>query len=411
MRAEKRRGLAAVAAILVGSLAFASLGEIAVRAQQSGTVLPQTLTFAGSDSAVIEIDVRGPLPASYSTVLQLEFGPDGNQVTTPPPDPLLADTVRFTLSNSGNTASFSPAGGSAGGGTFPQKQVDLSRPDAVRAPGLYALSIIHLMAIPEGTTETWKLEIAGLPRQRLRADGYLTPGSAFRSLSPTGGSAGQPQFTVTPSAIATGTFATLHVTSSGGFDLSHVAPGQIDIAPADDVDSVQIHEPSEMSLTVSFVIRSSAEPGNRMLTITIGNVSVHQNLTFTQGPATSISPAGHNSTNSLVNATIEVVARGGADLSHVWSDHDVRVYPSADLWVVEVTHQTAGSFTVGLGWYLPLPDRNITRTLYVDSDVNLSAKFSLAELGEQRVCQPNQHCCESLNGVCTLCLPRDQLYR
>src|SRR3954447_12274619 len=124
-------------------------------AQPSGTLLPETLTFSDASAAVVEFDVSGPKTANSQTVVLLEFGPDGNAVTSPPPALQLPPTAGLALSFNGNSKTYVP-GSDESGQPFPLKQVALARLQPATAPGLYALSIVHLQEIPAGTVETWK---------------------------------------------------------------------------------------------------------------------------------------------------------------------------------------------------------------------------------------------------------------
>src|SRR5262245_60473351 len=180
---SSHRGLAAsiAAAVLLLSIPPAL-------AQTSGTVLGQTVTAFGAAASTMEINVAGPKSANTTTKLFLEFGPDGN-ATSPPPNPSLPGTVNFRVTSSINAAivNFGPGGGT-NPPAFPNKFVVLVRPDPTNAPGLYILSVTTLTDIPVGTTETWRLEISGLPTS-LRVMGSVDQGT-FRSLTPVGVSGG-----------------------------------------------------------------------------------------------------------------------------------------------------------------------------------------------------------------------------
>jgi hypothetical protein len=72
----------------VAALALFSMWSVAVP-QQSGTVAHQTLTFAGTTTAVVQIEVAGFRSPDTTTELLIEFIRDGNGGASPPPDPSL----------------------------------------------------------------------------------------------------------------------------------------------------------------------------------------------------------------------------------------------------------------------------------------------------------------------------------
>jgi hypothetical protein len=211
-------------AVLAG-IAWVSLSTTAAPYEEAGTVLPDTVTFLNSATAIMEVDVAGgetgKTPNSQMVVV-LEFGPDGNAITGPPPDPALPDTVKLTLSSNDVPKVYMPAGGDPRQ-PFPDKRVELRRLQPSTAPGLYSLSIIHLKEIPPRATETWKLEITVLPAKGLRATGAVTQGTFLSSL-PLGVSQGSPAISITLTEIKTALSAHSVDTSRGGFDLSKRAP-------------------------------------------------------------------------------------------------------------------------------------------------------------------------------------------
>lgn len=172
-----RSGLVAAVLLLLSA-------PIAV-AQPSGTVLRQTMTVLNDSTPVMEITVAGPKSATTTTKLFLEFGPDGNNMTSPAPNPSLPESVNFRITANFNPAvvNFSPTGG-VDTNSFPNKIVALSLGDPTNAPGFYVLSVTHLADIPANMTETWKLEIIGVPTP-LRITGSVDQG-AFKSLVPVG---------------------------------------------------------------------------------------------------------------------------------------------------------------------------------------------------------------------------------
>lgn len=171
--------------VMLGTLV--GLLPAAAGAQQSGTMLGQTLTLIkGTANASMDFTIAANKSTNTTTRIILEIGPDGNAPPPPPPDPNLPSTVRFRVTKTGvaNPTDFTTAGG-AEAANFPNKIVALSKgletPDDPR--GLYVLSITHL---DPGTTaaESWRLELQNLPTG-LRAIAAIDQGT-FTNLSPTG---------------------------------------------------------------------------------------------------------------------------------------------------------------------------------------------------------------------------------
>ena len=182
-------GLVAAALLLLNA-------PVAV-AQPSGTVLRQTVTTLGASTPTIEVTIPGPKTASTTTKLFLEFGPDGNGQTSPAPNPSLPADLNFRVTSSINPAvvNFSPAG-SVDVSSFPNKIVALTPLDPTNAPGFFVLSVTHQVDVPASTTETWKVEIIGVPTP-LRVTGSIDQG-AFKSLVPIGLCTGGPCPNVCP---------------------------------------------------------------------------------------------------------------------------------------------------------------------------------------------------------------------
>src|SRR3954447_2028789 len=145
--------------------------------QQSGTVLRTSSTVLGGMTATMEIDVAGPKTANTETNLLLEFGPDGNGRTNPVPDPALPTTTTFTVSSSSGGSHVFPLFGGFESQAFPGKNVAFNLLDPPTSPGLYSLSIVHLQEIPTGVTETWKVQINGLPRAGVRTIASVRQGA------------------------------------------------------------------------------------------------------------------------------------------------------------------------------------------------------------------------------------------
>ena len=178
-RADHRRRGAAITA------AVACLWVSAATAQQSGTVFGQTMTFLAAPSATMQFDIAGFKAQGTQTVLNLEFGPDGNGTANPSPDPNLPAGVSFVLSRTINGVLISKTFSKAGIDdltTFPGKEIIFNHPtDATNAPGFYKLTVVHTQDVPVGTTETWNLAISGLPAGRVLMHHYRVDGEHSNS--------------------------------------------------------------------------------------------------------------------------------------------------------------------------------------------------------------------------------------
>jgi hypothetical protein len=178
------------------ALAVATLTANAAHAQQSGSLGVQTATVlkGGNTDPSIDIDINGGTsgkPNGTTTRVLVEIGADGQ--TFPVPDPNLPNTVVFKVSKMGvaGTADFTTIGGSEAVKFAPKVVVLLKGfEDPMNARGLYVLAISHTCSptpcqgVPANATETWKLEITGLP-MGLRVAYAITDGT-FKGLAPTG---------------------------------------------------------------------------------------------------------------------------------------------------------------------------------------------------------------------------------
>jgi hypothetical protein len=217
-----------------------------------------------------------------------------------------------------------------------------------------------------------------------------------------------PQISITPAVVETGYIDSLVIASTGGFDLSKVDQAHVTISPDNDIREVRVRSATQTSLVLSVYLSSNAELGSRTLTVRAGDIAATGTFTVTQGPAITVARLGHNTSNSWVVATVEVRARGGVNLSKV-EFGDVDTDRSDQVTVMEVTHQTQDSLTVGF-LFDPSVDRNVVRYLTILRDINLTAEFALAEPDGPRICKRLEHCCQMQSGSpCSLCLPIDQL--
>jgi hypothetical protein len=93
-----------------------------------------------------------------------------------------------------------------------------------------------------------------------------------------------------PNTVKAGTSPALTVNSSGFFDLSQVPASQISVSPGTGISNIQISNATPQTATVSFDIASVATPGQRVLVINAGDVTVAIKLLVEAGPAPVCSP-------------------------------------------------------------------------------------------------------------------------
>ena len=393
-----------------------SFASVAAHSQQSGTALSDTVTFSGTGTATMEIAVSGPRDPNTATILSLDFGQDGTGV--PAASVMIPDTVSFTVSNAGNSKTFSPAGSDTSQ-PFPNKQVNFSRPDMTSRPNLFALSVIHLAEIPAGTAETWRVTVAGLPLTNWRAIGTVQQGN-FTSLTPSGFSYGINPIDIAPVPVMTGGTATLTVTSRTGFDLSHVGPAQVSISPDDDIGPITVTQASAQSLTLSFEVLNSADPGNWTLNIRANDTTVHGTFAVAQGPAIRISPPIKNPNSPSASAWVITSPGDLLDFSTVTAA-DVSLTGRLGAFPTFTGHptisdQTNRSMKISIGSF---GDKRPTLSLKVN---NRTFRVSIATEASDpfRTCLTGDRCCDVprpirfprlFNRACIVCLPRDQLCR
>jgi hypothetical protein len=95
---------------------------------------------------------------------------------------------------------------------------------------------------------------------------------------------------VTPKTVKAGTSPALTVNSSGFFDLSQVSASQISVSPGTGVSNIRVSNATPTSATVTFDIGSTAAPGERMLVIDAGDVTVSIKLLVEAGAAPVCGP-------------------------------------------------------------------------------------------------------------------------
>jgi len=332
----------------------------------------------------------------------LEFGPDGNAATSPPPNPSLPAGVNFRVTTSINAAivNFSLAGGTDTT-SYPNKIVALTLSDAANAPGFYILSVTHLTDIAATTTETWKLEITGLPTT-LRVMGSLDQG-AFKSLTPVGASSG---IRISPPPITAGTSPSLSVASFGGLDLTGVTAAQVTISPSDGVSNIAVSAVAGSSLNLSFALAICAPGGTRTLTI-LGAATTFQVTAGPNAPLITISPTQFTAGTST---SLTATNTGCFSLAGV-ATGQVSISPSTGITNMIVTNATANQLNVSFTIATNAPTGGRTLTITANNAA-AAASFNIsAPTTPPPTCPNGGRCCETNpEGTrCTVCVtpPRE----
>src|SRR5262245_23598869 len=390
---------------LAGSIAAAVLlsnPPLAI-AQTSGTVLRQTMTAFAAATSAMEVNIAGPKTANTTTKLFLEFGPDGNAATSPPPNPSLPATVNFRVTSNINAAvlNFTPTGG-VNTTAFPNKIVALTLSDTTNAPGFNILSVTHLTNIPAGTTETWRLDISGLPTS-LRVMGSVDQGT-FKSLTPVGVSGG---LRITPPPIPAGSSPTLSIASFGGFDLTGVTAAQVTIDPNDGVSNINVSALTASSLNLSFALAACARGGQRTVTIR-GAPLPFQVAPVPNAPLIGVLPTAVTAGTS---STLTVTSTGCLNLSGV-TTAQVSISPNTGISNVAVSNVTANQLNVGFSIATTGPTGGRTLTVTA-AGVPASASFNVNPSPPPPPpppsCPGGGRCCETdSSGNCTKCVTPPQ---
>jgi hypothetical protein len=396
LRVRGTRCLLVLVAVAAGLL---SSGSIAV-AQQSGTVLRQTMTVLGTAAPTAEINIPGPKSINTTTKLFLEFGPDGSGVI-PPPNPSLPASVNFRITSSINTnvVNFTPAGG-INQAAFPNKIVALTV-DSVNSPGFYVLSVTHLADIPITTTETWKLEITGLPAS-LRVMGSVDQGT-FKSLTPIGVAAGPPGIVIAPSPITAGTSPTLAIASTSGLNLSGTTAAQVTISPGDGVSNINVSGVTASGLTLSFTLASCASAGSRTLSVR-GATAAFQVTAVPNAPLITVSPS---SVTAGTSPTLTVASTGCMSLAGVGSGQ-VNITPVTGISSLNVTNATTTQLNVSFTLA-----SNATTGAHTLTVAGASTSFNVASPPPPPpppTCPGGGRCCETnpAGTICTVCVTPPQ---
>ena len=215
------------------------------------------------------------------------------------------------------------------------------------------------------------------------------------------------KLTLSPALIVTGATDRLAIESDGTFNLSKVTAAQISISPDHDVRSVKILDTAPKLVGIALDLSNNAQIGKRTISVKVGDKIGKAELDIIQGAALVIEVPGAKSASKAVNATINVAARAGVDLSKVKAS-DVKLTP-ADFAVVEITGQSADALTLGLK--VPPARKTAAASLKIGGDVNLAADFSLAGPHAAKACGKLQQCCAGDAAKCTACVPLDQVCR
>jgi hypothetical protein len=377
--------------VLFAGAALALFGNVTARAQQSGAMLNETVTFAGTDAATIELVVSGPRDPRAPTIVSLEFGPDGKG--SPATGPAIPDTVSFRVSHGAYSKVFHPANNDATQ-PFPNKQVDFSRPDPNK-PNLFSLSVVHLTGIDGATSERWGLAIANLPSAGLRANGSVSQGQFIR-LSPAG-IAQPPVIRIVPAPVTPRGALSL-VIASAGFDLSTVSPAQVSIDPSDGISNIRVSEASSTGLTTTFDVAPCTPGGNRTLTIASGGTRASATFGVAAPPAPAIT-LSTSRVETWVSTAMTVSASECFDLSGV-GPAQVSINPPAGISAIAVSNVTARSFTLSFALAAAAALGNRTVTVSTAHGV-ASATFTAA----RHQCSSGQCCTRDGNGNCIDCRP------
>jgi hypothetical protein len=215
------------------------------------------------------------------------------------------------------------------------------------------------------------------------------------------------KLTLSPALIVTGATDRLAIESDGSFDLSKVAAQQIAISPDHDVRGIKVLDTGPKSVGIALDLSTNAQLGTRAVSVTVDGKVAKGTLDIIQGAALVVEWPGAAAKSKAVTTTLNVVARGGVDLSQI-KPADVKFTPT-DFGVVEIIGQSADGLTLGLK--VPASKKNASGTVRVGGDVNLAADFSFAGAHAAKTCGKLQHCCGADAAKCTSCVPIDQVCR
>ena len=393
MRATRKTETTGGSCKLAALAALLCLWNCGASAQQSGTMFSQSVTFASSATAEVDVLIAGPKAINTASVVMLEFGPDGSAATGVQSVP---DGARFVLSNGGVTKTFTPAGGD-GTQPFPGKQVDFSRPDAASLPNLFSLAVIHLTPIPGGASEQWKLSITGLPPVGLRANGSVSQGT-FVGLAPLGVAQG-PVIRILSAPVAAGTSPSFAIGSSPGFDLSNVGAAQVTIDPSDGISNLRVTGATAGALATTFDISPCTFGGDRTLTIRSGLARASAPFAVTAALQVAAITLSQSRVKVGTSTRMTVSSSPCFDLSGV-ALNQVSINPSDGLSAIGISNVTPRSFA--LSFSVAEAAATGSRTVTVrTSAAAASATFTVFQIHQ---CSPNEQCCRrGPDGGCAHC--------
>jgi hypothetical protein len=319
-----------------------------------GTLLRRTLTFTGTSVATAAFSAGQQDPNS-TTSAWLEFGGEGSGTPAGFPMPASA-TINVTATFAGNTAShmFSPNGESDV--QFGSNLKVSLLPPQPSAPGLYVLNIVRGTNVP-APDESWTLQIAGL---FLGMRGTITVptrnvsvGNAiFQSLSPIGACPApqiQPAIAVSPSQITAGDSPrVLTVTSSGGFDLSHLTTAHVSLSDTNGISNFTVSDTTSTSLLVTFDIDKCARRGQRAVVINAHTLTVSAPFSVVHAPGQdtiSVSDVSITSPGTGTSQnTVQIIGSSCVDLTGVSSSDIAITPPDAILNVSAITRSGPNTF-------------------------------------------------------------------
>jgi hypothetical protein len=329
------RGIAMIDPTTVGT--FSSLTpsvSCAAPPGPLGTLLRRTLTFTGTSVATATFSA-GPQDPSSTTSAWLEFGGEGSGTPFPMSLPAGA-TINVVATFAGSTAShqFAPTGESnvAFG---PNLTVSLLAPQP-SAPGLYVMNIVRGPNVP-APDESWTVQIAGLSSGMrgtitLPTRNVSVGNAIFQSLSPVGACPApqiQPAIAVTPSKIRSGDSpVALTVTSSGGFDLSHLTTAHVSLSDTDGISNLAVNDTSSTSLLVTFDIDKCARQGQRAVVINAHTLNLSAPFTVVHVPGQDTIGVSNVSITAPGAANmVQITGSSCVDLSGV-SGSDIEIMPA-----------------------------------------------------------------------------------
>ena len=182
-----------------------------------------------------------------------------------------------------------------------------------------------------------------------------------------------PGISIAETNVTAGGTVTLHVTSTGGFNLSTLVAGNVAFNPAANISAIAVSAVTATSATITFNLAPAAAAGLRIMTITIGAVSQSDDfnvVAFTPPPTVVTAGPGAfpgavavdtiltiNGTNFI--APVKVTFTGGAE-NTTFSGLGESLSPTQIKVRVPVTGASSGAITIqALGGAISTPFINI----------------------------------------------------